>query len=89
MQQVWQVSAILHRYPVIIRELGLNRRYEQAVLTRSHNVDLSRSFDGTGGRVQRVLKRAMAGEPIEIGAMGGSSQCPILHARAAVAPSSN
>ncbi|GMK58995.1 hypothetical protein CspeluHIS016_0700100 [Cutaneotrichosporon spelunceum] len=38
----------------------------------THNVDLSRSFDGSGARVQRILKKAMAGEPIITGGMGGS-----------------
>ncbi|BEI82030.1 hypothetical protein CcaverHIS002_0211900 [Cutaneotrichosporon cavernicola] len=38
----------------------------------TRNVDLSRAFDGSGARVQRVLKKAMAGEPIVTGGMGGS-----------------
>jgi hypothetical protein len=51
-------------------------------LTCSHNVDLSRAFEGTGGRVQRVLKKAMAGEPIKMGAIGGSSAyIPLLRLR--------
>ena len=40
----------------------------------SRNVDLSRAFDGTGARIQRLLKKAQSGKPIITAALGGSSE---------------
>ena len=43
----------------------------------SSSIDLSRAFEGTGARVQRVLRMAMDGEPVKIAGIGGSST-PLL-----------
>lgn len=49
---------------------------DRMLIHRSSNVDLSRAFEGTGGRVQRVLKMAMSGQPVKIAGIGGSSMSP-------------
>lgn len=37
-----------------------------------NNIRLSRTYEGSGVRVRRVLQKAMRGEPIKIAVMGGS-----------------
>ena len=37
-----------------------------------HNIKLSRSYEGSGERIKRVLQKALRGEQIRIGVVGGS-----------------
>ena len=37
-----------------------------------NNIRLSRTYEGSGTRVRRVLEKALKGEPIKIAAVGGS-----------------
>lgn len=37
-----------------------------------HNIKLSRSYEGSGERIKRVLEKALRGEQIRIGVVGGS-----------------
>lgn len=37
-----------------------------------NNIRLSRTYEGSGARVRKVLQKAMRGEPIKIAAVGGS-----------------
>lgn len=43
-----------------------------------NNIRLSRTYEGSGVRVRRVLQKAIRGEPIKIAVMGGSvsTVCP-------------
>ncbi|KAL7409798.1 hypothetical protein BDY24DRAFT_401796 [Mrakia frigida] len=45
---------------------------ERCSVYGSRNVDLSRAFDGSGDRIQRLLKKLKAGEPIITAGLGGS-----------------
>lgn len=37
-----------------------------------NNIRLSRTYEGTGARVRKVLKKALRGQPIKIAVVGGS-----------------
>lgn len=43
-----------------------------------HNIRATRVHEGTGHRVQQVLKRLEAGEKVKVGVIGGSGAFPFL-----------
>lgn len=74
-----QLSSFLSSFLPEICEAHLVSRAR--LLPFSRNVDLSRAWDGSGARINRVLQKVMRGEKIKTAALGGSSEpCPAMTA---------
>lgn len=44
----------------------------------AHALSRARLHAGSGARVQKVIKRALSGQPVTISVLGGSSTCPAI-----------